>query len=231
MAGSPYPLCDLLGRPRPITLAGTPYMVAPLTLEDLADLGAFGLRGEAGDDPIEACRRLADDAPQAGRAAAARAAQDFAAAPPPDVGSPGYRAAMASPDGAGVVWLVHVALRRHNPGFGLAEAASLVARMAEGDRDGIARLSARAFGTHKARRLAALAGADGDDDGPIDWPGLVDRLAVERGWTYEAIGRMTLPAVWSALRGGKAPGVEYTPRKGESTSMLRRRVRRFLGLE
>lgn len=228
--GSPYPIADILGTPRPVELAGETFMLAPLRVADLGDLGAFAMRDRArGPDPIEVAGSLPGDAPAADRAAAFRAAQDFAVARPPDLGTPGYAASTASAEG--LAWFALVALRRHNEGLGAREAAALAGRIVAQRPGDAARLYARAFGTHPGRRLASLLGGDDDGSEPVDWPRLIDRLASERGWTYAEIGEMTLPAFWSALRDGKAPDLEYRPRRGESAAGLRRRIRSLLGLD
>ncbi len=63
-----------------------------------------------------------------------------------------------------------------------------------------------------------------------DWPRLIATLAETRGWTFVQIGEMTLPAFWTAHQKGKAPEIEYKPRKGESMGNLRHRIRSMLGL-
>lgn len=225
---APYPLADLIGEPRPIELAGRTLMIAPLRVRDLAALGAFAMGHRDGPDAIDAARSLPADATPADRAAAFRAAQDAAERHPPDVGSDGFAAAFGSAEGA--VWIAYVALRRHNDGFGLAEATDLVAAMASDDPAGFGRLNRRAFGTHRARDFVSLVDPDPDDGPPTDWPRLIDRLAVARGWSYEAIFDLTLPAFWSAQREGKPIGVEYRPRRGESNIAVVRRIRKLLGL-
>jgi hypothetical protein len=234
-AGSPYPLADLFGEPRPLGLAGGVYMVAPLRVRDLAALGAFAMRDAPSPDPIEVARGLmaGEDVPPEALAVAFRAAQDFANHPPPDLGTPAYREATANAEG--LTWFAFVALRRHNPGFGIDDAAALVAAMLASDPGGFARLNARAFGAHPVRRFLGLIGGDGDGgegQSPPDWPRLIDTLADAKGWTYEEIGEMALPAFWSALRRGEAPGLDYTQvkRPDESLMDLSRRVRRMLGL-
>lgn len=227
MPKSPYALADLYGIPRSITLAGESFNVAPLRVRDLADLGAFAMNRQTGPDPIDVARFLPEDTPPDERSAAFRAAQDHATNPPPDIGTPGYRDAFATAEGS--AFLIYVVLHRHNDGFSLSKAMQLLGSLAESDPDGMGRLCRRAFGSHPVRDFMALIDPEPSGE-PPDWPRLIATLAEARGWTFDQIGDMTLPAFWIAHRKGKAPEIEYRPRRGESMSGLRKRIRSMLGL-
>jgi hypothetical protein len=203
--------------PRRLTLAGSEYLVSEFRLRDLAELTARA--EERSPNPLEGLAGIDRGAEPERWRAAFRAAYEGAERGPEGFGSEPV---------ADAVRLVHLAIRRHRPGFALEEAAELLTRMTGGELDRLTRL---VWGADPLDELDRIL--DPPASGPpagIPWEEAIDLLSRERGLSYEAIAEMSLGAFANALRGGKPKERGITPRPGESVvECARRRRRLFYG--
>jgi hypothetical protein len=195
-----------------------------LTLGALADLQAYVDR--RCPDPLEGLReRLVDMDPE-GRRVALVAAYAKAEQGPPAWGWPA--------DDDGHRHFVLVALARHNPGFGPADAAAVVERVAAPEYAALWRV---ARGITPLDEIEALLGLSTSPDGaPITWTQAVVEVAEAfPGWTLEQIGGLTISQVRALRSGGKPEirGVPLRPTKAGQTlkDMVREARAKFHGPE
>lgn len=232
-------LTEIFPRPRQVTLGGRTYTVGEMTVGDLADLQDFLDR--KWEDPLTPLRNRLDAMEEAERKKALVAAWKLAEAGPPSWGDERARALFDA--GEGIVQILRVALRRHQPGIDtqvikgpdgtpvkgpdggeIAVVEVIAGRMSPDEYFALQRAF---WGIDPADEIERLLGVDPGDRGrSIGWPQAVCETCEAYHWPLAHVESLTL-SQFRAVRSGGRPRVRGTAVRPKTNLKERLRAARL----
>ena len=217
------PISKILSRPRTVMLAGNPFVVGELTLDDIADLQAFLDAGYP--DPIPGLRESTEGMEAGARRSALLAAYEAAKVGPPCWSdAEGTRRLLADD---GFAELVRVALRHHQPSLTAEEIKAIAKHTTFPEYDGLMRALIRSDPREEIARMLGMRNEPGRT--VITWPEAIVEVATMLGRMPHELGSLTLSEFRAVRTGGKPKevGIPLVPGPGLRKRLAEAKLRVF----